>query len=180
VKKITDYKRIAILGNSGSGKSFFAKRLAEITGIPLIHLDVEYWRPDWEETPKSEWIKGQTEIISEKEWIIDGNYISTLDMRFIRADLVVFLDIHPFVCMISAFRRHGKKRSDLPQYLEEKLDMEFLQFCKFIWQFNKAKRGKIIERHNKYPEKPFLIISSRRELNKILKNCERDIQKNFC
>jgi adenylate kinase family enzyme len=53
------YNRIIIVGNNGSGKSFLAKELSAITGLPLVHFDVEFWRPNWEEPPKEEWIKNK-------------------------------------------------------------------------------------------------------------------------
>lgn len=165
---ITKYNRIIIVGNSGSGKSFLSKKLSSITGLPLIHLDVEYWRPNWEKTPKEEWLKKQTDLVSKEKWIIDGNYNSTIELRYKVADLIIFLDINRFICLISAIKRHGNKRTDLPQYLEEKFDLEFLQFCKLIWSFSKTGRKTIVEMHKKYPDKPFLIIKNRRKLQKIL------------
>jgi len=39
------YNRIAIVGSPGSGKSTLARQLATITGLPLVHLDMEFWRP---------------------------------------------------------------------------------------------------------------------------------------
>jgi adenylate kinase family enzyme len=165
---ITRYNRIIIVGNSGSGKSFLSNELSTITGLPLIHLDVEYWRPNWEKTPKEEWVKKQTGFVSKEKWIIDGNYNSTMELRYKAADIIIFLDINRFICIVSAFKRHGTKRTDLPQYLEEKLDFEFLQFCKWIWNFSKTGRHTIMELHKKYPDKPFLMFKSRRKLQKML------------
>lgn len=174
---ITRYNRIIIVGNSGSGKSFLSKELSTITGLPLIHLDVEYWRPNWEKTPKEEWVKKQTDLISKEKWIIDGNYNGTIELRYKVADLIIFLDINRFICLISALKRHGTKRTDLPQYLEEKLDFEFIQFCKWIWSFSKMGRQTIMELHKKYPDKPFLIFKSRRKLQKMLVGWRNDSTK---
>jgi adenylate kinase family enzyme len=97
-----------------------------------------------------------------------------MEMRYQAADLIIFLDINRFLCMLSAFKRHGTKRSDLPEYLEEKLDFEFLQFCKWIWDFSKKGKPTIMELHKKYPEKPFLVIKSRRKLQKMLVGWRND------
>jgi len=35
-----------ILGPGGAGKSFFAARLAQITGLPLVELDGLFWNGD--------------------------------------------------------------------------------------------------------------------------------------
>lgn len=166
--EISNFSRIIVVGNCGSGKSFLSKALSDLTGLPLIHLDVEYWRPNWEETPKEEWIEKQKEFISSEKWIIDGNYKSTMEIRFKAADLVIFLDINRFVCLFSALKRHGKKRSDLPQYLEEKFDLEFLQFCKWIWSFSKKGKPAIMDLHKRHPNKPFIIVKSRNKLENML------------
>lgn len=111
--------------------------------------------------------------MKQNKWIMDGNYNSTLELRFLAADLVIFLDINSFLCIISVLKRHGKKRSDLPDYLEEKIDSEFFEFCRMIWNFHKTGKKGIIALHNQYPQKPFLRISSRRYLNKFLSQMEK-------
>jgi len=167
---ITNFKRIIIVGNSGSGKSYLGKKIAEITDLPLIHLDNEFWKPNWVKTPRDEWIEIQKNLIKAEKWIIEGNYNSTMELRFEASDLVIFLDINRIVCMVSAIKRHGKKRSDLPEYLEEKFSGEFFNFCKRIWSFNKTVRKTIISLHGKYPEKPFLLIKKRSQLKLLLQS----------
>lgn len=162
------YNRIIIVGNNGSGKSFLTKELSVITGLPLVHLDVEFWRPNWEKPPKDEWIKKQTEFTSKDNWIIDGNHSDTMEMRFKSADLIIFLDINRFTCLISVFKRYGKKRSDMPQYLNERFDIEFLKFFKGLWNFSKTRKRIILELHEKYPNKPFFVIGTRRKKNDLL------------
>lgn len=155
VLNIFGYNRIIIIGNNGSGKSFLAKKLSVITGLPLVHLDVEFWRPNWEKPP-------------EEEWIIDGNHTDTMELRFKAADIVIFLDINRFVCLVSVLLRNGKKRSDTPQYLEEKLDEGFSRLCKGLWSFSKTRKHTIMNLHKEYPNKPFFVIDSRRKMKKLL------------
>lgn len=168
ILKIKEYNRIIIIGNSGSGKSYLSKQLAVITGLPLIHLDNEYWHPNWEKPPREEWLKKQNDLIQKDNWIIDGNYNGTMKLRFRAAELIVFLDMNRLVCMLSALKRDGTKRSDLPDYLEERLDHEFFDFCKWIWTFSKTGRKTILALHNKYPHKQFFVIKNRRALKKLL------------
>jgi len=165
---IHDYKKIIIVGSAGSGKSWLAKKLAEITGYPLTHLDNEFWRPGWVETPKDEWTEKQFKLISGDRWIIDGNYGGTMELRFAAADLIILLDISRFVCACSAIRRHGKKRSDLPGYLSEKFDSEFADFLKWIWSYPKNGKLRVLSLHKKYPEKAFLILKSRGAVGRFL------------
>ena len=164
------YSRIILIGCMGSGKSWFSKRIAEITGYPLFHLDVEHWKPGWVMASGEEKIVRQREITGGEKWIIDGNYGSTMELRFAAADLIIYLEINRFVCMWSAAKRTGKKRSDLPDYLEEPtiFNKEFFKFCSWIWDFPKNNKKKILNLHEKYPEKKFLRIKSRRQVRKLL------------
>jgi len=168
VLNVFGYNRIIIVGNNGSGKSFLSKELSDITGLPLVHLDIEFWRPNWEKPPKEEWIKKQMELTSKEKWIIDGNHMDTMELRFKAADIVIFLDINRFVCLSSVLLRNGKKRSDTPPYLVEKLDKEFLRFCKGLWSFSKTRKRTIMNLHKKYPDTPFFVIASRRKMKNLL------------
>lgn len=162
------YSRIIIIGNNGSGKSFLAKELSDITGLPIIHLDVEFWGPNWEQPTKEKWIMKQNELISKEKWIIDGNHTGTMELRFKSADLIIFLDINRLVCLLGVFRRYGKKRSDMPQHLEERFDLEFFKFLKGLWTFNKTRKRTIMKLHEKYLHKSFFVIDSRRKMKKFL------------
>lgn len=165
---IKNFQRIIIVGSSGSGKSYLSKRIAAITNLPLIHLDNEYWQPGWVEPPKSEWTAKQQCMVNKSEWIIEGNYNSTMEIRFQAADLVLFLDINRFTCIISAITRHGTKRSDLPDYLEEKFDASFFELLKWIWSFRSTGKQTIMQFHKKYPDVEFWHIKGRKAMHKML------------
>jgi len=85
-------QRIMVIGSCGSGKTAFSVQLNKILDIPLIHLDKEYWKPGWVETSKEEWHKKVSDIVMTENWIIDGNYNGSMDIRFQRTDTVIFLD----------------------------------------------------------------------------------------
>lgn len=103
-------KRIAIIGSPGAGKSTYAQRLSMITGIQVYHLDKLYWKPGWVETPKSEWVEFQQRIVNKEEWIIDGNYGATMDIRIQAADTVIFLDFPRRVCLWRSIKRDIRYR----------------------------------------------------------------------
>ncbi|QRW25359.1 AAA domain protein [Rhizoctonia solani] len=46
--------KIAIVGNSGTGKSTLCRDLTEALKIPALSLDHVHWNPGWVETPKPE------------------------------------------------------------------------------------------------------------------------------
>lgn len=171
---ISNYNKIMIIGNNGSGKSYFAKELSKITKLPLIHLDLEYWLPDWKQVSQIEWSRKQAEFTAKEKWIIDGNYTETMEVRFEKAELIIFLDINRLVCLLSVLKRRHRVRSDFPDYLKYEFNKEFLKFCKRLLEFPKMRKQVIIELHNKYPDKTFLVINKRRLVNKILKQWKEE------
>lgn len=40
-------QRVVIVGSGGSGKTHVARRLAALLRVPVVHLDAEYYDPDW-------------------------------------------------------------------------------------------------------------------------------------
>jgi adenylate kinase family enzyme len=103
-------RRILVTGMAGAGKSSFSRALSAKTGLPLIHLDIHFWRPGWVEPPEDEWRETQRCLLAGDEWIADGNYHATLDLRVERADTVVFLDTPWWICARRAFVRGIRKR----------------------------------------------------------------------
>ena len=47
-------QRVLVMGSSGSGKSTFARRLSDMTGIPFVSLDALFWKPGWVESDTAE------------------------------------------------------------------------------------------------------------------------------
>jgi adenylate kinase family enzyme len=164
------YDRIILVGSAGSGKSWLATRIAERIGYPLFHLDKEFWLPNWVMTPNPEKIVRTGEMVSGEQWIIDGNYDGTMELRFAAADLIVFLDINRIVCILSAARRAGRKRPDLPDYLQESplWSRDFREFATWIWNFPRDGRPTILQLQAKYPEKRFIHLKTRRQVRQLL------------
>jgi len=99
-----------VTGLAGAGKSMFSRALSARTGLPVIHLDVYFWKPGWVEPSEHEWREKQRVLLAGEEWIADGNYYATLEDRLERADTVVFLDTPWWVCAWRAFVRGVRRR----------------------------------------------------------------------
>ena len=117
-------KKILILGCPGAGKSTFARKLRDKTGLPLYYLDMIWHKPDRTTITKQEFDAKLSEIIKQEEWIIDGNYGRTLELRFKECDTVFFLDLPTNVCLAGVEGRIGREREDMP-WQEEELSAEF-------------------------------------------------------
>jgi len=88
-------RRVAIFGNAGGGKSTLARRLAEITGLPLHVVDKMQWRDgDAAEIPHEDYLRSHAAAIAGDAWIVDGyGTAETAWERFERADTLIHVDL---------------------------------------------------------------------------------------
>lgn len=152
-------KKVLILGCSGSGKSTFSKQLGRITGLPVVHLDSLYWKPGWVASSESEWDQVIKEQIQNDEYIMDGTFSRTLELRLKEADTVFYFDYSRYFCLYRVLKRrirnHGRTRPDMADGCEEKIDLEFIQY---IWSFNKTNRPNILKSLEEVKESKNVVI----------------------
>lgn len=160
-------KKVIVIGCPGSGKSTFARSLHEKTGLPLFYLDMLKWNADKTTVSKEVFLHRLNNVLSENEWIIDGNYASTMELRLSVCDTVIFLDYDLEVCLSGIKERQGKARPDMP-WVETEDDKEFIEF---IRNYNTQSRPKVIELlNNKYNNKNIYIFKCRDEAQHFIDN----------
>ena len=128
-------KKIIVIGCPGSGKTTFAEKLHRATGLPLYHLDAIWHKPDKTHISRDEFDVKLADILSLDEWIIDGNYHRTLEMRLSACDTVFLFDLPTEICIQGATERLGKGRYDMPwidRDLDPKLKNEIEHFSSDI------------------------------------------------
>jgi adenylate kinase family enzyme len=87
-------KRVAVFGNAGGGKSTLARRLVDLTRLPLYPLDTIQYRAGGGEVPHEEYLKTHAELLRQDEWIIDGfGCVASAWERFSQADTLVYVDL---------------------------------------------------------------------------------------
>lgn len=168
-------QRIMIIGCGGAGKSTLARRLGEITGLPVIHLDAEHWQPGWVVTPKEEWRRKVEALVRRDRWIIDGNYGGTLPIRMAAAETIIVLDYPWWLCLwrvgLRIVQYRGHSRPDIGPGCPERIDW---QFIKWILDFPRTTRLKIYALLEEYREgKQILIHRSPGETRRWLVSIER-------
>jgi adenylate kinase family enzyme len=106
-------KRVVILGRGASGKSTLARRLGNITGLPVIELDKIFWQAELIATPRETWVAVQEKIVAEDRWIIEGDlgHYDAVEVRLRAADTIILLDFSLLRCGLRAIRR-SRERSD--------------------------------------------------------------------
>ena len=136
-----------IIGCCGSGKSTLSRLLQPITNLPLHHLDQYFWKPNWAETADDEWKEIVMNLAAKDSWIIDGNFGSTMDIRFKRADTIIFMDFSTVKCLWRVLKRiwkyHGQVRPDMPEGCKERFDLDFLHY---VATYNLLRRNGLLQK----------------------------------
>lgn len=162
-------EKILVIGSPGAGKSTFARKMRDETGIPLYYLDLLWHRPDRTNVAREEFDTRLAQILEKDRWIIDGNYLRTLKMRMRACDTVFLLDYPMEVCLAGAEERIGKKREDL-LWIETEFDEEFRQW---ILDFPKEQLPVIYEMTEQYRnEKKIIVFRSREEAEDFLNKAD--------
>ena len=157
-------KKIIVIGCPGSGKSTFSKALHKITGIPLFHLDMMFWNTNKTTVEKSVFLERLSKALEKSEWIIDGNYSSTMELRIQECDTVIFLDYPLNVCLNGVKERRGKARSDMP-WVEKDVDSDFV---KYVERYNIDIKPQVFNILRKYAYKDTYIFKNRSDLSNFL------------
>ena len=120
-------QKVLVIGCPGAGKSTLARSLRDRTGLPLVYLDCLWHRPDGSHVTREAFDQALQEQLARPEWIIDGNYLRTMEPRMAACDTIFLLDYPLDVCLAGAQSRIGTRREDLP-WVEEAFDPEFRQW----------------------------------------------------
>lgn len=159
--------KVIVIGCPGSGKSVFSRELHRLTGMPLFHLDMLNWNSDRTTVPKKIFIERLESAINEDSWIIDGNYGSTMEIRFKACDTVFFLDYPKEICLEGIRSRRGKERPDMPWI--EAVDEEDQEFISFVESYNAESRPQVLKLLEKYKDKDIVVFKNRNEADEYLK-----------
>lgn len=162
-------ERILIIGCSGSGKSTLARQLGERLNIPVIHLDRLWWRPGWVHITREEFVDAVAKEMEKPQWILDGDFNSTLPQRLAQCDTVLYLDYRRFVCIYGVLKRilvtGGKVRTDMSEGCPERFDWAFL---KWIWKWRRNNRAEHLRLLSQMWHGQVHIFRNRRQLRKFL------------
>ena len=99
-------QRVSVIGNTGSGKSTVARRLAASLGAPHIELDALHWGAKWSEATADELRARVAPLVAGERWVVDGMYWRKIGGLVLeRADTVVWIDPPWIVTFFQLLRR---------------------------------------------------------------------------
>lgn len=164
----SNLSRIAIIGVSGAGKSTLANKIGQKLGRKVDHLDMYYWTNKWKERySKLGFLRVVTDLQDQEEWIIDGNYRKTIDDRFEKATMIIFLDFPKWLCLWRAFKRifNTEQPFDKTDGTRERISWNLV---KYILQYpTKTMYQKVLSHSH---DKKVYILKDNEEIDEFLKS----------
>jgi adenylate kinase family enzyme len=124
-------RKVAVFGNAGGGKSTLARKLSELTQLPLYSVDMLQYEPGGAKVEHDEYLRAHAELLRRDAWIIDGfGCRKSAWERFASADTLVYVDLpiirssisssrglalpHPLDAQLPSARRRGRSRQARP------------------------------------------------------------------
>lgn len=126
--------KIVVVGVSASGKSVFARKLAQKINIPLIFVDAIMWQTGWSYIGDAETAKKLDEESSKPKWIIEGYIVKEVrNVIFERADSIIYLDYHPLVASLRYIQRWWMHRKNPRPELAGSPEKFSWKFLRLVW-----------------------------------------------
>lgn len=91
---LPDQVRMVVVGDSGSGKTTVARRLARHLNVQHIELDALFHGKGWTPAAPDVFRERVADVAARPSWVVDGNYSDRVDdLLWPRATHIVWLDL---------------------------------------------------------------------------------------
>jgi adenylate kinase family enzyme len=90
-------RRIVVAGVSGAGKTTFARRVEQRTGIPHTEIDALHHGPGW--VPRPEFLDDVRALVAQDAFVTEWQYRAVRNLVLARAQVLVWLDLPTHVTM---------------------------------------------------------------------------------
>lgn len=171
-ERISSASRIMVVGSSGGGKSTLSRTLAERFGLEYQSIDKDVrFLSGWAQRSKAEQFAILKRLIIRERWVMDGSNPSTFDLRLPRTDIVIWVRMPRWVCLLGVARRvsryYGTVRPEMAPGCPEPLPNR--EFLSYIWNFEKETTPIFLRNFDRYgPNVPIFQLKSRAETQRLL------------
>ncbi len=163
------FSRIALFGRPGSGKSTFGAKLSTQFNIPIYHLDRYFFIENWIRRDYEKFLAIQKDIVQKDQWIIDGNSLQSLEMRWANSDLVIYFNYPRSICYWRIFKRFFTKDKSILDRPDNTKEIITFSFLTYIWNMEQRVAEPIATLSTKYPHVKFVEVKNDNELQSLEK-----------
>lgn len=166
-------KKILIIGNSGSGKTWLGNRLASILGIPYISLDNIFWEPGGYNRKR---IESDVEadikrIQHSKCWVSEGVFGHLVEQLSAFAETLIYINLPWSECRNNLIKRGSESSRQLgPKKAEE----NFQALLKWASEYE-ARDSKASERFHNFLFENFSgqkhMVINREDIDQLIEKC---------
>lgn len=160
--------RIMIFGRPGSGKSTCAVKLSQQLRIPVYHLDKYFYKENWQERNYQDFLHIQQELIAQDSWIIDGNNTKSLEMRYARANVVLYFKYSRLICLWRIFKRLWYKDAAIQDRAKGCQETVRWQLIRYMWSFDQRVSAALEHLQAQYPAVKLYVVQSDVQLKRIV------------
>ena len=162
--------KIHIIGCSGSGKTYLAKRLSEKYSVSHFDLDDIQWDNSTDGYGVKMPVEKRTELLNDilknDSWIIEGVYYAWVSDCFRDADIIYLLDIPKRVYIYRILRRSVRRKSGLEKGKKETAKSVY-NLIKWTDTWQKKNLPEIKKILGEYAEKT-VVIKNKQDVTDIL------------
>lgn len=157
-------KKIMIFGRPGSGKSSFAFELSKLLNINPYHLDRIYFQENWKVRRHEDFLTDQKAMLRQKSWIIDGNSLKTLELRFSQADCIVYFNFPKIICLYRLIKRYFCPHIHLKDRAENCPEVLRFKFLVYMWTYEEKVNPILADLKKRFPDKKYFEVNNQRAL----------------
>jgi len=103
----------------------------------------------------------------DERWIIDGNNTRSLEMRFERADLVIYFNFPKAICLFRIFKRFLRPNTSFDDRAAGCVERITWSLLRYMWGFEKRVVQDVKKLKEQYPQVPFKEIKNNRDLDNL-------------
>lgn len=167
-------KKILVIGNSGSGKTWLGKKLATILSIPHVELDKIFWEPGSHNKKRmDEVVEADIKRIQgSRSWVVEGVFGHLVDHFVFIADTLVHLDLPWEECERNLLIRGSESSKQLDHKKAEENFQVLLEWAsEYDTRDSKASEKYHCALFDCFSGKKHRVYN-RDEINQLLKHCK--------
>src|SRR3989339_1008363 len=115
------FVKIIVIGNSGSGKTWLAAKLAKTDNISVIHLDELFWEPGGFDKKRSK--ETVLQLVKQSKanysWIVEGVFGELAELYMDQADFLIWLDVGWDICKKRLIQRGSESKRHMAREQSE-------------------------------------------------------------